>query len=157
MQSTSTTNYRTRIATLAGDFLKKASTAITGGDFGTAQVLCESAGDLLAATRTKTVASTRRGRPRKPVTESEAGKEAQAGNGAGEKAKPNLPAILAASGPMTREQVLKATGWAPQAANLQLARLIRGTKKRGPEIYEVDGLYRAISAPAPDVAERATA
>jgi hypothetical protein len=129
MQSTTTTNYRTKIATVAGDFLKKASAAITGGNFATAEVLCESAGDLLATMRTNTV-SPGRGRPRKTVsvaapgtakTETGAAIASRAADGAAEKMTDDQFAswLGTQAAPISRNVALATTGWSSQRLNLR--------------------------------------
>jgi hypothetical protein len=136
MQSTTTTNYRAKIATVAGDFLKKASAAITGGNFTTAEVLCESAGDLLATMRTKTVATPGRGRPRKAAS-------AEAPAAPTKIAMNAIPQLLAEKFPdgATYEQIRQLAGWKPTAPPSNVQRLLVNKGKLTLE----NGVYRAAA------------
>jgi hypothetical protein len=125
------------------EFAKNLVEAVTGGRIREAFSAIDGAyrlketltGQIYGAT----AARRGRGRPAK----------AAAGNGGAERApaakrkdKPDVPAILRERGPLDRTQIIAAAGWKNQAANLQLARLIKAG-----EIVLEDGRYRA-AAPA---------
>lgn len=98
---------------VTGGHIKEAQAAIAGGQKLLLEVELRWTGDITSGT------GRRRGRPARTAATAATATAPPA------KVKPNVPGILTARGPLTREQIIQATGWKAQAANVQLARLVK--------------------------------